>query len=216
VRERRAPVIAGVAVVVVLLLAAFFLLLPKLGQVRDANAALDQARAQESTLGSQLAALKQAQTEAPTNRETIRKVEQAIPPTVDQQGFILLVRNAALQSSIDVVTLTPSTPVFDPATGLSTITNSVSVTGSYFAITQFLFSVETLPRAAKVTAVTITPSPSETDPSLLTLDASIDVFTSDTSAGPGSSPGPTTGAAGSDATTAATGASPAAVSTTGA
>lgn len=218
-RERRGPIIAGVATVVVLLLVAFFLLLPKLGQVKDANAALDQARAQESTLGSQLAALKQAQTEAPKNRETIRKVEQAIPPTVDQQGFILLLQNAALQSSIDVLTLTPATPVFDPATGLSTITNSVSVTGSYFAITQFLFSVETLPRAAKVSSVAITPTPSDTDPSLLTLDASIDVYTSDTSAGPGSSPGPTTGAAGTTSgatTTTPTGTSPAAVSTTGA
>ena len=100
-------------------------------------------------------------------------------------------QNAAVLSSIDVVTITPTNPVFDPATGLSTVTNAISVTGSYFAITEFLFKIETLPRAAKVSSVTIAPAPTETDPSLLSLSASVAVFTSDQSAGPGSSPGPT-------------------------
>ena len=54
-----------------------------------------------------------------------------------------------------IVTITPTNPVFDPATGLSTITNAISVTGSYFSITEFLFKIETLPRAAKVSSVTI-------------------------------------------------------------
>ena len=58
------------------------------------------------------------------------RTAQAIPPTVDQQGFVLLMQNAAVLSSIDVVTITPTTPVFYPATGLSTITNAISVTGS--------------------------------------------------------------------------------------
>ena len=113
--------------VAVVLIVLFFLVLPKIGQVKDANASLTEAQAQQATLGAQLAALQQAEAEAPINRETIRKVQQAIPPTVDQQGFILLVQNAALQSSIDVVTITPSNPIFDPATGLSTVTNSITV-----------------------------------------------------------------------------------------
>ena len=123
----------------------FFLVLPKAGQVKDADAALTEAQAQQATLGAQLAALQQAEAEAPINRETIRRVQQAIPPTIDQQGFILLVQNAAVQSSIDIVTITPSVPVFDPATGLSTVTNTVTCTGSYFAVTEFLFQIETLP-----------------------------------------------------------------------
>ena len=111
------------------LLVMFFLVLPKMGQVKDANKTLQDAQTQQSTLNSQLAALKQAETDAPKNRETIRKVDQAIPPTVDQQGFILLMQNAAVLASVDVVTLTPSAPVFDPLTGLSTISNGVSVDG---------------------------------------------------------------------------------------
>ncbi len=165
-----------------------------MGQVNDANATLTDLQAQQATLGAQLAALQQAQTEAPMNRETIRKVQQAIPPTVDQQGFILLVQNAAVQSSVDVVTISPSNPVFDPATGLSTVTNSLSVTGNYFALTEFLFKIETLPRAAKTTSVSISPSPSEHEREPAHVDASVDMYTSDQSAGPGSTPGPTSAA----------------------
>ncbi len=210
--ERRGPIIAGAAVAAVLVLVAFFLVLPKMGQVKDANATLEEAQSQQSTLSSQLAALKQAETDAPKNREIIRKVDQAIPPTVDQQGFILLVQNAAVQSSVDVVTLTPSAPVFDPLTGLSTVTNGISVTGSYFSITEFLFSIETLPRAAKVTSVNITASPTETEPSLLSLTTFVDVYTSDSSAGPGSSPGPTSGGGTAGTTTGTTTTTPSSVS----
>jgi Tfp pilus assembly protein PilO len=215
---KRAPVFAGIGVAVAVLIVLLFLVLPKMGQVKDANATLTELQAQQATLGAQLAALQQAQTEAPLNRETIRKVQQAIPPTVDQQGFILLVQNAAVQSAVDVVTVSPSNPVFDPATSLSTVTNSLSVSGNYFAITEFLFKIETLPRAAKTTSVSITPSPSETNASLLTVTLSVDMYTSDQSAGPGSAPGPTSaaGAAAAPATPAPTGASPAAVTSQGA
>jgi Tfp pilus assembly protein PilO len=215
---KRAPIFAGVGVAVVVVLVAFFFVLPKMGQVKDANAALTEAQSQQATLGAQLAALQQAQTEAPVNRETIRKVQQAIPPTVDQQGFILLMQNAALQSSIDVITVSPGNPVFDSTTGLTTVTNSITAAGNYFAITEFLFKIETLPRAAKASSVSISPSASETNPNLLTLTTSVDIYTSDQSAGPGSSPGPTgaPGAAPAAAPAGATGASPAAETEPGA
>jgi Tfp pilus assembly protein PilO len=212
---KRAPLFAGIGVAVVVVLVAFFLVLPKMGQVKDANAALADAQSQQATLGAQLAALQAAQTDAPANRETIRKVQQAIPPTVDQQGFMLLMQNAAVESGVDVVTISPGNPVFDPATGLSTVTNAISATGTYFALTEFLFKIETLPRAAKTTSVAITPSPSDTNASLLTLSSSVDIYTSDESAGPGSTPGPTP-AAGSTTSTTPTGASPAAETKPGA
>jgi len=207
----RGPLIAGVGVAVVLILVAVFLVLPKTGQVKDANAALEQGLTQRSTLASQLAALREAEADAPKNRGTIRKVEQSIPPTIDQQGFILLLQNAAIQSSVDLFSLTPSAPLFDSATGLSTVSNTLSVDGTYFAITEFLFRIETLPRAAKVTSVTLAPGAASGS---LTLSANVDVYTSDTSAGPGSSPGPTSGAgATTTPTTPADTSTPAAVTT---
>ncbi|MEO8424523.1 MAG: hypothetical protein ABI595_11535, partial [Actinomycetota bacterium] len=128
-----------------------------------------------------------------------------------------LMQNAAVESSIDVLTVSPAGPVFDVTTGLSTVTNSITVTGSYFAITEFLFKIETLPRAAKASTVAIVPAPTDSDPNLLSLSVSVDMYTSDQSAGPGSTPGPTGAVAPAPAApTGATGASPAAVTEPGA
>jgi hypothetical protein len=87
----------------------------------------------------------------------------------------------------------------------------VNVTGSYFALDEFLYRLETLPRAAKVTNVSVAPgavvtSGTETTDTtgttstttssgmngLLTMQLTVEFYTSDLSAGPGSVPGPTT------------------------
>jgi Tfp pilus assembly protein PilO len=194
-----------VAVVVVLLLAVFFLVLPKMNEVSSANDQLDQAVSQEGTLRSQLAALQQAQQDAPQARETIRQVDQAIPPTVDQQGLILLLQNAADQAGVDLFTITPGGLIFDAATGLTSIDNTMTINGSYFAVTEFMFNIETLPRAAKVTSLTVSPSGDSVTGGGLTATGSVTVYTTDQSAGPGSSPGPTSsgGATGTPTTPAA-------------
>jgi Tfp pilus assembly protein PilO len=76
---------------------------------------------------------------------------------------------------------------------LSTIVLSMSALGTYNEVTEFTYQIETLPRAAKITSLTL--SPGSAADSLgnpeLTMSVQIDAYTSDTSAGPGSSPGPT-------------------------
>jgi Tfp pilus assembly protein PilO len=194
--------------VVVLLLAIFFLVLPKMNQVSSANDQLDQAVSQEGTLRSQLAALQQAQQDAPQARETIRQVDQAIPPTVDQQGLILLLQNAADQAGVDLFTITPGAPTFDAVTGLTSIDNTLTVNGSYFAVTEFLFNIETLPRAAKVTSLAVAPAGDTATGGGLTATASVTTYTTDQSAGPGSSPGPTSSGGTTGTTTPTAPASP--------
>jgi Tfp pilus assembly protein PilO len=103
-------------------------------------------------------------------------------------------QNAAISAGIDLVSLSPGTPVFDTASGLSKIVVGVSATGTYFDVTDFMYQIETLPRAAIVTNLSLAPGEtSQTGVPLLTLTASIQTYTSDTSAGPGSEPGPTSG-----------------------
>jgi Tfp pilus assembly protein PilO len=179
-------------VLAVLLLMVFFLVLPKMNQVSSANDQLTQAKSQQATLQSQLAALQQAQQDAPEARETIRQVDQAIPPTMDQQGFILLLQNAADQAGVDLFTITPGAPQSDAATGLTSSATAITVNGSYFAITEFMFDIETLPRAAKVSDLQVTPT-AEEGGSGLTGATTVTIYTTDASAGPGSSPGPTSG-----------------------
>jgi Tfp pilus assembly protein PilO len=186
-RGRRAPIIAGAAAAIVSLLLVLFLVLPKLGQVADAQKELEEAQAQQQTLQSQLTALKQARDEAPQNEAEIREVERQVPPTADLPGLILLLRNAATSSGVQVMSVTPAPPTAADTAGFSSILVSASGQGSYFAVVDYLYSVETLPRAATVESIDLTPI----EGTGLTFAATITLYTSDVSSGPGSEPGPT-------------------------
>jgi len=195
VDNRRAPLfaalgVAGLAIVVILLL-----VLPKMGQVSTAQQSLDEARREGQTLESQLRALEDAKAAAPQARKTIAEVHKRIPPVADEPGLILLLQHAAIDAGIDLVSLSPGNPTLDPATNLSTIPVSVSATGTYFDITEFMYQIETLPRAAIVQSIALAPGEASgtTGVPILTLTATIQTYTSDTSAGPGSEPGPTSG-----------------------
>ena len=200
-RGRRAPLIAAAIAVALVVLLVVFLVLPKMGEVSTANDELAAARAQQGTLESQLAALEQAQAAAPEAKDIIQDVEEQIPPTADEAGMLLLVRNAAVQSGITLTTLTPGNPVLDPTTGLSVITLAVSAEGTYFALTEFLYSLETLPRAAKVQNVSMAPGGSTTTTTTttasptLSLQAGVRLSRRAPSAGRGWAPGPTQDAA---------------------
>jgi Tfp pilus assembly protein PilO len=196
VDSRRAPIIAGIGIVLLLLLLVFFLLLPKSHDVSDARAQLAELRSQQEVLESQKAALEDARDRAPEARRTIRQVQEQIPPVVDLPGLILLLQNAATSSGLDVVSLSPSNPALAPSGDISVISVGLTTTGTYFEVTDFTHRIETLPRAAKVTALTMTPA--GTTPIVgtvpdLNVTGTIELYTSDTSAGPGSSPGPTVG-----------------------
>jgi Tfp pilus assembly protein PilO len=196
--NKRGPLIAGVVAVALVLLLIFVLVLPKLHAVSSAQSDLSAAEAQQQTLEGQKAALEDVKASAPDNKAVIASVERQIPPVADESGLILLLQNAATYAGLDLVTLTPSTPTFDATTGLSTISVSVSASGTYFDVTEFMYRIETLPRAAKVTGISLAPgatsSTTTTTSSIptLQLSATVDVYTSDASAGPGSIPGPTT------------------------
>jgi Tfp pilus assembly protein PilO len=195
VDNRRAPLFAALAVAGVAILMILLLVLPKMGQVSKAQQTLDETRREGQTLESQLRALEDAKAAAPQARKTIAEVHKRIPPVADEPGLILLLQHAAIDAGIDLVSLSPGNPTLDPATDLSTIQVSVSATGTYFDITEFMYQIETLPRAAIVQSLNLAPGEASatTGVPLLTLTATIQTYTSDTSAGPGSEPGPTSG-----------------------
>jgi Tfp pilus assembly protein PilO len=194
VSGRRSPIIAGVAAVLVCALAVFFLVLPKRAEVSDAQKQLDTVRNETAQLQAKLNALVDAKAQAPAARRTIRRVEQEIPSTADEPGLILLLRHAAERSGVDFTDLAVSVPTASSTASFSTIPVSITITGTYFSLDEFMFRIETLPRAAKVLAGTISAATSGTVGSTtneLTMQISMEMYTSDTSAGPGSVPGPT-------------------------
>jgi len=189
-RDKRGPLIAGIASVLVAVLAMFFLVLPKMHAVTEAQKTLDEARSQQSTLQTQLNLLKADQQQAPTFRRAIHKVQNQLPPTADLPGLILLLQNAADQSGVDLASVTPGNPSPN-AQGVSVIGTTISVTGTYFALDAFLFRLETFPRAAKVTGISMAPSTSgSSSTGQIAMQVVVEFYTTDSSAGPGGQPGP--------------------------
>jgi Tfp pilus assembly protein PilO len=195
--NRRAPIIAGVIAVAVALFAVFLLVRPKMSEVSTMEDDLQAAEDQEVTLAAQLNALQDAQAAAPETEQEIAAIDAEIPPTADLPSLFRLLQGAADRSVVDFFSFTPGTPAPNTAGTFSTIASQVTVSGGYFAIDEFLFLLETLPRAAKVTTLAVTPSSAAsgettttTSTSNLQLQVTVEFYTTDTSAGPGSVPGP--------------------------
>jgi Tfp pilus assembly protein PilO len=195
--NRRAPIIAGVIAVAVALLAVFLLVRPKMSEVSTTEDDLQTAEDQEVTLAAQLNALQDAQAAAPETEQEIAAIDAEIPPTADLPSLFRLLQGAADRSVVDFFSFTPGTPAPNTAGTFSTIASQVTVSGGYFAIDEFLFLLETLPRAAKVTTLAVTPSSAAsgettttTSTGNLQLQLTVEFYTTDTSAGPGSVPGP--------------------------
>ena len=197
--NRRAPIIAGVIAVAVALLAVFLLVRPKMSEVSQTEDDLQAAEDQEVTLTAELNALQDAQAAAPETEQEIAAIDAEIPPTADLPSLFRLLQGAADRSVVDFFSFTPGTPAPNTAGTFSTIASQVTVSGGYFAIDEFLFLLETLPRAAKVTTLAVTSSSAAsgettttttTSTSNLQLQLTVEFYTTDTSAGPGSVPGP--------------------------
>lgn len=184
---RRAVIVAGAGAAILALLLVLFLVLPKMAEVTTAENELQDAKAEQQTLSVQLNALKQARDEAPQNEATIREIEGKVPPTANLPSVILFLRNSAAVAGVQVLSLTPATPVPEPTGGFSSISVSASGQGSYFALVKYLNELETLPRAATVESIDLSPS----EGTVLSFAATITLYTSDVSSGPGSEPGPT-------------------------
>lgn len=202
--NRRAPILVGVASVVLVVVAVFLLVLPKSAEIAKTEEDLVAAQQQESSLRVQLAALQEAQAEAPQTKRAIQRVETQVPSTADEPALIRFLRDAADRAAVDLFQFSPNAPAPDPSGQFSTISTSVNVTGSYFALDEFLFRLESLPRAAKVTNVSVSPggttdttgTSTTTTSSQLSMQLTVEFYTSDLSAGPGSVPGPTTSTTG--------------------
>jgi Tfp pilus assembly protein PilO len=198
---RRGPLIAGIVGGVLALLLIVLLVLPKMNQVNETQEQVQVAQDQEVALQAELRSLQDAQAQAEETEQEILALDEQVPPTVDLPELFRLLQAAADRSAVDFFQFSPGTPVADASGAFSTVASQIVVTGGYFNLQEFLYSLETLPRAAKVMNVTIAPSGGTegetavitTSSDRLQMQLAVEFYTTDSSAGPGSSPGPTQG-----------------------
>lgn len=202
--KSRGPLIAGIASGLVLLLVIVFVVLPKRGEVKDAERDLEAAEAQELSLRTELARLQEARDEAPRVRKAIARFRRKVPPVADLPGMINLLQDAADISRVNFFSISPATPAASPTGEASEIPATVQVIGGFHQVREFLFHLETLQRQAKVVNISVdtreaeaesadgasTSNPDEakivpSDSLFLDVRMTVEFYTTDTTSGPG-------------------------------
>jgi Tfp pilus assembly protein PilO len=183
--NKRLPIFVGIGVLVLAVLVFMFVYSPKKQAVGKVKADLATAQAKQSELEVRLAQLQAIKQGAQETKSQLDKISTEIPPTADIPGLIRLLRLAADKVPVGLTVQTNGTPSVSGTGTYSTIGVQLTVDGNFYQIENFLSELETLPRLMKVTSVNVSAS---TWP-VLALQVSAEVYTSDISAGPGSTPG---------------------------
>ena len=196
---QRKPLVAGGGFALLAVIVLVALVMPKMSAAKAQQKLLDSAQQQGQQLSVQVAQLEQVKRDAATTRRQLAGLDDQIPTTVRLPQLIRQIRKVADKAAVDFVQISPGVPAPATTASYSTIPTQISATGSYFAVTEFLYRLETLPRAVKVTTLTLGPGPDGLPQ--LQLQLSTEMYTTDTSAGPGSQPGPTAGTSSTTTTT---------------
>ena len=190
--SRRGPIIAGAVFVVMAVLGVVFLVLPKMSEVSETRDRLAEAEDQEGTLQAELGRLEDARAQAPEAEAEIRELETLVPPTEDLPGMIRLLSGAADRAGVQFFSVAPGAPAADESGDFSIITTGITVNGGFFSLAEFAYKLETLPRAAKVMNISISRGGGEEAETTggLSMQLTVELYTTDASAGPGSDPAP--------------------------
>jgi Tfp pilus assembly protein PilO len=196
--SRRAPLIVGIVFAVLAILVIVFLVMPKRGEISDAEGRLESAQAQQLSLEAELARLQEAEEDAGQLRRELARFRRAVPPVADLPGLINQLQTAADVAGVDFFSFAPGQP--EVTGGQATeIPAQIQVIGGFFPIDSFLAGLETLPRSSKALTITVAAGPA----GLPQVDVRLDVrfYTTDLEAGPGApaatAPGTQTGPAAS-------------------
>ena len=158
---RRQVIVAAVAAVVVTALFFFVLLKPKLNEISKIRSDVQTARAEEDTLNTQLAHIRDVKKNAPETMAKLAALSQYVPATPDLPGFIQQVQNAATASTVDLQSIAPSPPAdVNNASGVQAIAVTLTAQAGFFRIEDFLARLENLQRAVEVRAISLSPIPS--------------------------------------------------------
>jgi Tfp pilus assembly protein PilO len=186
--SRRAPLIAAIVFALLGVAAAAFLVVPKMGDVSEAEERLQEAQEEELVLQTELQRLQASAENADELRRELARFRRAVPPVADLPGLINLLQDAADSAGVDFFAISPGAPTAVPGGGAAEVPAQIQVVGGFFPVDEFLFRLETLPRASKAVNLSV----AEGEGGLPTIDVTLDVrfYTTDIDAGPGAAPVP--------------------------
>lgn len=181
-------VAAAVALLAVLLFWVL-VLAPRGAEVTRLDGEIGTAQAELDGLTARLESLRAVDV-APLQAE-LAGYRESIPSSPDEDGIIQTLVDASRRADVTFDGLQFGAPAPSGVAPVSVITVNFTARGAYFDLARFLFELEHLERLAYVRTISLSPGEGG-----LSLALVVEMFTTDTNAGPGSDPaeGPQVGA----------------------
>lgn len=186
----RNPLLFGVSVVLAAAVLLFGFLLPRGREIDGLRAAIATEQGSLAALGGRLAELEAAD---PVLFQTLaQRYRNLVPGSTELPQFLAMLDQLAAQDGVAVSSVGLGAPGPGSVGGVSVIGLSISASGPYFALAEFLFDLEHASRLIRVGTVSVSGGTS----GILQMSLSAGIYTTDPSAGPGSDPaeGPEVGA----------------------
>ena len=156
--NRRGFLIAIGASLALLGLWFVFLWGPQGGRLTDAQARGDAAETRNRELELRVDRLEAAQDGAPARMAELAALRRAVPDEPELAQFILDANQAASEAGVDFLSISPGVP----APGVSglppVISLSITVTGPYFSVLDYLERIGDLPRIVVIDALNLQPN----------------------------------------------------------
>lgn len=171
-------IIAVVAAVLVLLLMYFFLIRPRQSELSDLRTQVETEENKTQSLQTELSRLQALQQKAPELQSALNEIRALVPQTDQVPNFIFQVQQAANQSGVSFLDITPELPKPPPeGAEVAEVRAQVTVKGGYFAVQDFIRRLTELDRAVRIDTAAMTGEQNtETGETLVSTDMSVRIF----------------------------------------
>lgn len=187
---RRNVLIAVLAAIAVAVLAFFLVFKPQTDKIAQTRADAQTTEDQVEALRLELSRLQALQQDAPKLRDEAIKLDAAVPNDPQLAAFILQIQEAANASGIEWISVAPTPPAAanPPQTGVQEVSVALNVEGGYFQVQDFLVRIESLPRAVKVGAVSLSAQAATAGSPRLAASLTMKMFVSSNPNAPAAAP----------------------------
>jgi Tfp pilus assembly protein PilO len=176
---RQLWLLTAVGALAILGVGYFVLVSPKASKAASLRAEAQQQVDANTRLKGQIAQLNKQKKDLPKQQAELEKFAAKIPNNPALPSLVRALSDAAENSGVDLVSMSPATPVLVPAAagGLTTAASatspatplslaqipiSVQIDGTYSQVSQFLAEIEGMTRAFLVSGVTMKEAPAKT------------------------------------------------------
>ncbi|MDQ1403212.1 MAG: hypothetical protein QOG03_1528 [Actinomycetota bacterium] len=151
----RVLAIAGGAAVVVIIIWYVFLWGPRNAALTKAKKRTEVAQNLQGQLQTQLSRLKAAQLSEPSKRAQLEALREAVPDQPNLAQFLLDTNDSATKAGIDFLSVAPSQPGSGSAQKPAEISLSISISGGYFQVLDFVNRLLSAPRLVVISGLNV-------------------------------------------------------------